>query len=69
VKTHVQRYVERPVTADDIDAAAVERCGACEGPLESDRSVICHTCAPESDWFDGCAAVEALHDIGGEGGE
>lgn len=36
-----------------------EKCGACGGPLEDDRSAVCHTCVPESVWFDWCAAAEA----------
>ncbi len=35
-----------------------EKCGAREGPLEDDRSAICHTCVPESAWFEACAAVQ-----------
>ncbi len=35
-------------------------CGACKGPLEDDRTAICHTCAPESQWFDQLAAIDTI---------
>jgi len=33
------------------------KCGACGGPLEDDRTAVCHTCTPESVWFDMAAAA------------
>jgi len=32
------------------------KCGSCNGPLEDDRTAVCHTCTPESVWFDMAAA-------------
>ncbi len=37
-----------------------DACGACNGPLESSRTAVCETCAPEREWFEQAAAVETV---------
>lgn len=42
------------------------KCAACDGPLEFDRTAVCHTCVPESQWFNDCAAVQEMSEAAGE---
>ncbi len=33
-------------------------CAACDGPLEDYRDAICESCAPQSQYFEECAAAQ-----------
>jgi len=41
-------------------------CGACDGRLETDRSAVCHTCTPESDWFRMAAFAQFVQEMSEE---
>ena len=35
-------------------------CASCDGPLEDYRDAICESCAPQSQYFEECAAVQDM---------
>jgi hypothetical protein len=45
---------------------ADSRCGSCAGPLEADRDAVCHSCVPQSEFFEMAAeAVEISETLRG----